>query len=52
LAAEYAPEHLKALVFQTPLVTTAGCEKVFTMDRSHSPFFSRPDEVAKHLSSI
>ncbi|NOX30216.1 MAG: alpha/beta fold hydrolase [Actinobacteria bacterium] len=37
---------------QKKMYTDNGCEKVFTMDCSHSPFFSRPDEVAKHLLSI
>ena len=28
------------------------CEKVIQMDTSHSPFFSAPEELAKHLLSI
>jgi len=37
---------------QKKMHTENGCEKVFTMDSSHSPFFSKPEEVAEHLSSI
>ncbi len=37
---------------QKMMYTENPCEKVFTIDSSHSPFFSKPDEVADHLSSI
>jgi len=37
---------------QKLMYTQNPCEKVFTMDTSHSPFFSDPDGVAQHLASI
>ncbi len=37
---------------QKKMYTDNGCEKVFTMDCSHSPFFSQPEEVARYLTSI
>jgi pimeloyl-ACP methyl ester carboxylesterase len=30
----------------------SGCRKVYTMDTSHSPFFSAPEELAKLLGEI
>lgn len=37
---------------QKAMYTAHPCERVFTMDTSHSPFLSKPVEVAEHLSSI
>jgi len=37
---------------QKMMYTENACEKVFTMDTSHSPFFSDPEGVARHLTSI
>ncbi len=37
---------------QKKMYTENPCEEIFTMDTSHSPFLSRPDEVATILSSI
>ncbi len=37
---------------QKKMYTENPCEKVFTMDTSHSPFFSQPEKVAGILSSI
>jgi len=37
---------------QKIMYTENPCDKVFTMDSSHSPFISQPQEVAQHLSSI
>ncbi|NOX49640.1 MAG: alpha/beta fold hydrolase [Gammaproteobacteria bacterium] len=37
---------------QKKMYTDHPCVKVFSMDCSHSPFFSQPDEVARHLASI
>ena len=34
------------------MYTNLPCEKVITMDTSHSPFFAAPEELAKHLQSI
>lgn len=37
---------------QQGLIDRHGCRNVYTMDRSHSPFFSAPDELAKILGEI
>jgi len=37
---------------QEMMYTQNPCEKVFSMDTSHSPFFSDPEGVARHLASI
>ena len=37
---------------QETFYTALPCEKVISMDTSHSPFFSAPEELAKHLLSI
>jgi pimeloyl-ACP methyl ester carboxylesterase len=37
---------------QETLYKALPCEKVISMDTSHSPFFSAPEELAKHLLSL
>ena len=37
---------------QENLYTALPCEKVISLDTSHSPFFSAPEELADHLLSI
>jgi hypothetical protein len=37
---------------QRLMYTETPCEKVYSMDTSHSPFFSRPDELTKILLDI
>lgn len=37
---------------QKAMYTANPCEKVFEMDTDHSPFMSRPEELAEHLDSI
>jgi len=37
---------------QEKLYKALPCEKVISMDTSHSPFLSAPEELAKHLLSI
>lgn len=37
---------------QEKLYTALPCENVISMDTSHSPFFSAPEELAKHLLSV
>lgn len=37
---------------QKKLYMWAKCEKVIEMNTSHSPFFSAPDELIKHLLSV
>ena len=34
------------------MYTRVPCEKVISMNTSHSPFFSAPEELAAHLSSL
>lgn len=37
---------------QRKMQALLGCEKVYTLNSSHSPFLSRPDELAKILTNI
>ncbi|MFQ5614542.1 MAG: alpha/beta fold hydrolase [Anaerolineae bacterium] len=37
---------------QKRMYTNLPCEKVISMDTSHSPFFSAPEELARHLLSV
>jgi len=37
---------------QKKMYTALPCQKVISMDRSHSPFFSAPEELAAHLASL
>ena len=39
-------------LIQEKLYTALPCENVISMDTSHSPFFSAPEELAKHLLSV
>jgi pimeloyl-ACP methyl ester carboxylesterase len=38
--------------FQKRLYTAVPCQQVISMDTSHSPFFSAPGEVARHLAAL
>ncbi len=37
---------------QEQMYTAVPCQQVISMDTSHSPFLSRPDELADHLLSL
>ena len=37
---------------QRQMVAELPCERVMTLDTSHSPFFSAPRELADHLLSL
>lgn len=37
---------------QQSMYTALPCQKVISMDTSHSPFFSAPEELAAHLTSL
>jgi pimeloyl-ACP methyl ester carboxylesterase len=37
---------------QKAMYTAMPCEKVITMDTDHSPFFSAPAELARHLDAL
>jgi pimeloyl-ACP methyl ester carboxylesterase len=39
-------------VLQKAMYQASPCEKVLSLDTDHSPFFSRPDELARHLASL
>jgi len=39
-------------LFQKRLYTESPCQKVISMDTSHSPFFSAPGELARHLMAL
>ena len=38
--------------FQKRLYTALPCQKVISMNTSHSPFFSAPEELARHLMTL
>ena len=38
--------------FQKRLYTASPCQQVISMDTSHSPFFSAPGELARHLMAL
>jgi pimeloyl-ACP methyl ester carboxylesterase len=38
--------------FQNKLYTALPCLQVITMDTSHSPFFSAPEELTAHLAAL
>ena len=37
---------------QKKMYTTLPCQKVISMETSHSPFFSAPQELVRHLTSL
>jgi pimeloyl-ACP methyl ester carboxylesterase len=37
---------------QKAMYQASPCEKVLSLDTDHSPFFSRPEELARHLASL
>ena len=39
-------------VLQKAMYQASPCEKVLSLDTDHSPFFSRPEELARHLASL
>lgn len=40
------------LDLQRKMYTTLPCQQVISMDTDHSPFFSRPEELARHLLDL
>lgn len=40
------------IALQRDMVAASGVERVMTMDASHSPFLSRPAELASHLAGV
>lgn len=45
-------DNILSLELQDKMIADTPVEQVFTMDASHSPFFSRPEELAKILLSL
>ena len=41
-----------SIQLQRRMCGTLPCERVLSMDTSHSPFFSAPKELASHLLSL
>jgi pimeloyl-ACP methyl ester carboxylesterase len=41
-----------APAFQKKMYTAISCQKVISMETSHSPFFSAPDKLVDHLISL
>ncbi|MBO6781779.1 MAG: alpha/beta fold hydrolase [Alphaproteobacteria bacterium] len=40
------------IAMQRAMITAQPCEKVFTIDSDHSPFYSAPGELAEHLLEL
>lgn len=49
---ECLQDHAHSLPFQRSVYPTFPGRQVITMNTSHSPFFSAPDELAAHLAGI
>ena len=41
-----------SIELQRRMVAASPCGKVFTLDTDHSPFFSAPDDLARHLIAV
>lgn len=52
VAIECLRDRAHPLAFQRSVYPTFPFQKVITMDTSHSPFFSAPDELAVHLATL
>jgi pimeloyl-ACP methyl ester carboxylesterase len=52
VAIECLRDRAHSLSFQRSVYPTFPFQKVITMDTSHSPFFSTPDELAAHLAAL
>jgi len=37
---------------QQKMYTTLPCQQIISMETSHSPFFSAPEELVSHLESL
>jgi len=37
---------------QKMMYTATPCQTIFSMETSHSPFFSAPQELVRHLTSL
>lgn len=45
-------DHAIGISTQREMRSKLPCEEVITMDTSHSPFFSKPEELANHLEEV
>jgi hypothetical protein len=45
-------DHAHSLPFQQSVYPTFPGQQVISMDTSHSPFFSAPEELAAHLAAL
>ncbi len=45
-------DHAISIAKQREMYAARPCERVLTLDTDHSPFLSRPDELAAHLLSV
>ena len=52
VAIECLRDRAHSLAFQRSVYTTFPFQQVISMDTSHSPFFSAPDELAAHLEAL
>ena len=49
---ECLQDHALVPEFQKQMYTELPCEKVISLDTSHSPFMSAPEELSNHLMSL
>ena len=49
---ECTKDRAVSIASQRAMVERLPCEKVITMETDHSPFFSAPEQLAKHLLSL
>jgi pimeloyl-ACP methyl ester carboxylesterase len=41
-----------SIATQRAMVARAPCERVLSLETSHSPFFSAPEQLARHLAAL
>ncbi len=49
---ECTKDRAVSIASQRAMVERLPCEKVITLETDHSPFFSAPEQLAQHLSSL
>ena len=49
---ECTQDRAVSIVSQRAMMQRLPCDRVVTMDTSHSPFFSAPDQLARHLLAL
>ena len=49
---ECTKDRAVSIASQRAMVERLPCQKVITMETDHSPFFSAPEQLAKHLMAL